>query len=758
MQKRKLRFSFDYFLIGTAGIVLCIALYFLFSDGLLTSSENYDHLTQVGHFQKSKGDVRRRTDQGITWSTIGRKDKVFEGDNVFTGENSTVQIELEGGGTLQLAPNSLVVVRTQKNELEISLKYGSLQGQIESKKKIVLLDDSGKRQQLSGENSELKISRSKRSNKTQVEVLKGQVAIEDKSGEKQVVKKNQSAEISLDKEVETVKVDRVELERVDLLQPANADQLWLKHHEPISFKWTPPKLNPEVHFEVSKDSEFKTKLISRVTSSDSSQYEFDYKNRGKIYWRIFNEDKGKKSRVTSNVHSLTIWPDEPPSLRKPLANSTIELDREDPKKRSIDFEWSDDSNSTSFALQISQDPQFKELAYSDEKIRESNFSLSRLASGKYYWRVRGQNPERKNSPWSTALMFNVQGDDRLTNAPELKNPQLAYTIEKRTLDLIPMAVQKANQKAKVEEIPNFEWTKPVGAKSYRIEVSESPQFTDPEKFSSKTEFAKLPQIRPGAIYWRVIGQNADGKDGDSSNVGLWSVAVPPPVLKEVPPVSKKYLDPDELKNDKIPIDLQWSTLGYAREYELEWALDDTFKVKKSLFSKSTQRTLPILNARTYAWRVRGLDQNRKAISAWSKPGQVSIEKILEGRKLAAIPDASPQPPAAPVEANDPGTPGLPVPKLKEPLPNTAMVAFGNTPVFLNFNWKAIPGAISYQIQISKSTDFEVTERLVDQKVKSTNYIVNSGLTTGKFYWRVRAIYSDQKSVWSNINVFNVDYR
>ena len=59
MQKENSGSGLDYFLIGFATIGLVLALYFLFSDGLLITQENFENLKPVGQFTKASGDVRQ---------------------------------------------------------------------------------------------------------------------------------------------------------------------------------------------------------------------------------------------------------------------------------------------------------------------------------------------------------------------------------------------------------------------------------------------------------------------------------------------------------------------------------------------------------------------------------------------------------------------------------------------------------------------------------------------------------------------------
>ena len=156
-------------LIGVIGIA--VALYFFFQDTGLRGHTTGE-LRPVGKVASIQKDVRRRIESGFTWSTIGTSDDVFEGDSIFTGDESQAAIDLNTGGQLQIDPRSLIVVRTMGNRLQLDLQYGSLTGRMSGNTPLTLLQN-GKVQEIYGDGAEVRIDSVGTDGEAKITVLKG---------------------------------------------------------------------------------------------------------------------------------------------------------------------------------------------------------------------------------------------------------------------------------------------------------------------------------------------------------------------------------------------------------------------------------------------------------------------------------------------------------------------------------------------------------------------------------------------------------
>src|SRR5687767_13485824 len=120
------RFGADGVILVLASILLVGSVYLLFKD--IGGLDDYSKLTPVGKFASSRNDVRRKVQSGFSWGNVSEADIVYEGDSVFTGDESEANIALDNGATLTVDSKSLVVIRTQSGRVAFDLQYGSLAG------------------------------------------------------------------------------------------------------------------------------------------------------------------------------------------------------------------------------------------------------------------------------------------------------------------------------------------------------------------------------------------------------------------------------------------------------------------------------------------------------------------------------------------------------------------------------------------------------------------------------------------------------
>jgi len=165
----------DGLLIAAGLIVLSLSIYFFFQDDGLGVSTSGRAITPVGSFTSSRNDVRRRIQSGFTWSSVASTDTVYEGDSVFTGEESDAAIELTGGSRLKIDPKSLVVVKTIDGGLQLDLQYGSLVGKVNDDTPITIMQN-GQLQRLTAQNAEIRIEAAE-GKETKIQVLKGEVEL-----------------------------------------------------------------------------------------------------------------------------------------------------------------------------------------------------------------------------------------------------------------------------------------------------------------------------------------------------------------------------------------------------------------------------------------------------------------------------------------------------------------------------------------------------------------------------------------------------
>ncbi|ROL58125.1 T9SS C-terminal target domain-containing protein [Bacteroidetes/Chlorobi group bacterium ChocPot_Mid] len=178
------------------------------------------------------------------------------------------------------------------------------------------------------------------------------------------------------------------------------------------FRWTPVKYTCSYCFKnsyeilISDDKDFNGNFKITISEITDTTYKMEgsLKPATKYYWKVraVNEDvPGDWSEVFSFT---TLLAPQQTILSEPSDGATEVDDR--PK-----FIWNSALRADSYQLQVALDPDFEQIAYSNEKIKTTSFRnlAVRLTTGtKHYWHVRAIN-EGGAGPWSDTWSFTVKG-------------------------------------------------------------------------------------------------------------------------------------------------------------------------------------------------------------------------------------------------------------------------------------------------------------------------------------------------------------
>ena len=266
--------------------------------------------------------------------------------------------------------------------------------------------------------------------------------------------------------------------------------------------------------------------------------------------------------------------------------------------------------------------------------------------------------------------------------------------------------------------PVLSWNAVTGAAKYRVQVSTASDFgsiafTVDTQERRATPYTDLPL---GTIYWRVAGMDSGSQLGPWAQTEFtktWGVAPAP-----------QY--PADFATLTFPTDalrFSWLALPGAQSYELQ--VDDAtdFIGATTYATKNTSYVItePKTSGQTFYWRVRGVSTTASIASDWSAVRQASVVW--------------------------PGTPTLVYPA------NNATIAVQDGDPY--FDWSAVTGAKTYQLQVSPNADF-ANNRTIDVTVKGTRYAPPVSLNNGNYYWRVRALDAANPQnfgPWSDVSVF-----
>jgi hypothetical protein len=421
------------------------------------------------------------------------------------------------------------------------------------------------------------------------------------------------------------------------------------------------------------------------------------------------ETKGKveiireKPRQPSSVVML-------PKIISPETNGKkiVPLDLYGKKTIVSDFEvkWTYEKENVQFELQVGKDADFENLEFT-QITPATEQQIPEVTDGTYYIRVRELLDEKTFGKWSRVTKFSIQ----LQKPEALPRPKLL--------------TKEIHLKGDEKNLAKIAWSKVEGALTYELQLTEDTDFKNFETFKTKKNKIILEDKQLGFYQFRVVARGEMNLQSPPSDAGQLSITTQAPILSPVK--AKKYIPKNEKDMFPTPVtfDLKWAEPNKAATYLVQISPDAEFTQPMQYESKGKQRLIRIENTGKYYWRVRSLASTGKAVSAFSKPGEIlySMEK-----------------PLAP-------------PQLLEP--NNDMTLFfqkkSDTPFYLV--WSKAPNATLYTLEIATDTKFKSV--IVQTQLSERKYLFREKLPQGELYWRVRAEAPERLSPWSRERKFSV---
>lgn len=306
----------------------------------------------------------------------------------------------------------------------------------------------------------------------------------------------------------------------------------------------------------------------------------------------------------------------------------------------------------------------------------------------YFWKIRAIN-NLDTSSWSEVYDFKT----RLETPIQLKPENLFSNIPVKCV---------------------FSWTESNPVYMYHIQIStisdfsmgliEKDSLSEPQYLS---EYLKHSQ----KYFWRIKSL-FDDSESDWSEI--WNFTT----IKQVEIPTPKLISPKDKSETYVKGQLQWSPVQEANAYKLQISDNISFSnlVKDTTIAgKQIYNFFKLTAGKAYYWRVKSMsiDDSSKWSAIWSF--NVSNKE-------------------------------LPV-HLIAPKNDQMQVGINGM-----FEWEIIPGAINYQIQLSKSNLFD--NKIIDKKVNVNNLNFSDLELNHTYFWRVRFFREYDSSGWSNVWSFN----
>jgi hypothetical protein len=262
-------------------------------------------------------------------------------------------------------------------------------------------------------------------------------------------------------------------------------------------------------------------------------------------------------------------------------------------------------------------------------------------------------------------------------------------------------------------VPAFHWTATRGADHYEVALSADPSFSSPiaasgftvGSISTRNTWATLTKLPPNGTYWWRV--RAVGKIGA---VSRWSASRS---FRRAWTTKPRLLGPRNGSITPYPktlLKLSWAPVPYAAKYRLELATDPGLGNLWSGAPVDTEATTFVpragLKTGTYYWAVTPLDAEG---NSGARSHVSSFRFTWPSKTIASVSDL------------------ISDSEVVDPL----------------FTWRAVPGAVRYEVEISPSQDFAPGSKVCcDEAMIGTSLSPTKVLKNNRYYWRVRAVDPD----------------
>jgi len=243
-------------------------------------------------------------------------------------------------------------------------------------------------------------------------------------------------------------------------------------------------------------------------------------------------------------------------------------------------------------------------------------------------------------------------------------------------------------------IAALSWTGLLDASKFKIQVwkttEESLLIVDTTLVDNTYDVIDLSQ---GEYNWRIQAAN------EFDNWGEWSE---PQTFVITGPIEPILVEPNQgsIFRDTNQAVLKWESTEFAESYTVELASDINFStILYQYTTSSLEQQTEALSEGEYYWRV-SASNSIMLSSQWSEVNNFVIDGPVAPTIISPLSDAS--------VANDQD---------------------------VTFEWNVMPSVTDYEFQVAQNTDFLNPD--VSEKIDGTNIVTR--LSTGKRYWRVRAI-------------------
>jgi hypothetical protein len=442
-------------------------------------------------------------------------------------------------------------------------------------------------------------------------------------------------------------------------------------------------------FEAIIDDDFTSSgsIIIPVTGSDvTSTLE-----QGDYYWRVraINEYDTPSEWSEPWKFAVSIPPGVP-KLSDPEADELIE------NIRTPVLEWESAVNGTAYQVQVDDNQEFSSPEFNTTTSNTNSKVGTDLTLGDYYWRVRAINEYGTEGDWTEMRKFTV---NLPPDPPELIKPVDGDLIE-------------------TTQRPGLDWGNVEYATDYTVQVDDNSNFRSPEYITTtpETNSTVTTSLEQGEYYWRAQAINQYNTPSEWSNVGTFTISIPPGVPELLDPNAGELIE-----TTTTPV-LDWQSAVNATTYQVRVDNNQDFSSPEfdTTSSNTNSKVGTNLTLGEYYWQVRAINEYGTE-GDWS-----STRKFI----ISTKPD---------------------IPVLTNPS-NDLLIDSTTSPTF---TWNSVQYAGRYELEIDNSSSF-TSPAYNSPNISSPSRKINVSLPQGEYYWHVRAINEyGTEGGWSSTRKFTI---
>lgn len=571
----------------TDRVIICAAIFLLIAT--VSGIYGYDFFFGSGGKMREgavaeltgyQGDVRMKFTGDLAWQAGRKNQKLIYDDSVFSGPNSTAELKM-GESKIQLAPNTLVVIRKDRNFSSLNITYGNVSGSIAKGDHFVIESKSGEKFELKGmENSKINIDHER-----------GKIVLKVLEGNAQFVKDGKVQNLSSRDEVRLSSFEKNGVNPLVFVMPEVPAQYSLSESEMVEFAWTYTRADTQATgpfiLEMSDNPSFTTIMLREELTeskfSTSLHFPLD------IYYRVKDQDGNH-----SETRRLSLMNPKAPQILEPQENQAFESDPGQTYR--ADVVMTTPTFQSRARVEVAKDPQFQQVAEVRTGV-ESKYDFN-LPVGKYYVRARLEYKQfthdfaQMTSDWSNVRAFSIHEKLDLDRLAKLQLPRkVVVPNNKYASDLYSRDSRAREHLAQHPPFSNF--FNEVVRPGHEIVMRNS----DQPAIRRSDEGFPAAWIEPGAIAFNYQLESYGQITLPSKNHALWIEMAPP----------------NDLANRQDG-HLSWSPILFAKGYQVELKSNG---VTSTFWPKGHNAKVPVEDGKKYAFRVRALGKNAHPISDWS---------------------------------------------------------------------------------------------------------------------------------------------